>query len=73
MSPGLASGEVTPLYSLDGRRFTYWSRSQRSFERQAAFQNARLDARIADGAQQDGVGLLDALLFLFRKIAPSRR
>ena len=36
-------------------------------EQQAAFQNARLDARIADGAQQDGVGLLDALLFLFRK------
>ena len=33
-------------------------------EQQAAFQNARLDARIADGAQQDGVGLLDALLFL---------
>ena len=29
--------------------------------------SARLDARIADGAQQDGVGLLDALLFLFRK------
>ena len=36
-------------------------------EQQAAFQNARLDARIADGAQQDGVGLLDAVLFLFRK------
>ena len=36
-------------------------------EQQAAFQNARLDARIADGAQQDGVGLLDALLFLFRE------
>ena len=36
-------------------------------EQQAAFQNARLDARVADGAQQDGVGLLDALLFLFRK------
>ena len=36
-------------------------------EQQAAFQNARLDARIADGTQQDGVGLLDALLFLFRK------
>ena len=33
-------------------------------EQQAAFQNARLDARIADGAQQDGVGLLDAVLFL---------
>ena len=33
-------------------------------EQQAAFQNARLDARIADGTQQDGVGLLDALLFL---------
>ena len=36
-------------------------------EQQATFENAGLDARIADGAQQDGVGLLDALLFLFRK------
>ena len=36
-------------------------------EQQAAFQNAGLDARVAYGAQQDGVGLLDALLFLFRK------
>ena len=34
-------------------------------EQQAAFQNAGLDARIADGTQQDGVGLLDALLLVF--------
>ncbi len=36
-------------------------------QQQAAFQDACLDARIADGAQQNRVGLLDALLFLFRK------
>ena len=36
-------------------------------EKQATLQNAGLDARIADSAQQDRVGLLDALLFLFRK------
>ena len=36
-------------------------------EQQAAFQNARLDARIADGAQQNRIGLLDAVLFFFRQ------
>ena len=36
-------------------------------EQQATFENAGLDTRIADCAQQDRVGLLDAFLFLFRK------
>ena len=31
------------------------------------FDMEKVDRWIADGAQQDGVGLLDALLFLFRK------
>ena len=66
ISPGLASGEVTPLYSLDGRRLTYWSRSKRSLSSRHV-RECRLDTRIADCAQQDRVGLLDAFLFLFRK------
>ena len=36
-------------------------------EQQTTFQNAGLDARIAYGAQQNRIGLLDALLFRFRK------
>ena len=74
MSPGLASGDVTPFVQLGRTQVHVLVQVEAELEQQAAFQNARLDARIADGAQQDGVGLLDAVCSSSSgRIAPSRR
>ena len=55
------------LVQFGGAQVHILIKIETEFQKQAALQNAGLDARIADGTQQDRVGLLDAPLFLFRK------